>query len=126
MKTKNVYCKFSESEFFCLNSQAVELGFGSVSKLVEYAATLYVDMPRKELTDSKYIERKIRTFVDNFEGKTFICSAPFGTEWATMSTSAKRTAAAQLKKMERENIVEVEECSSKHHQAKKYRKVKKD
>ena len=118
---KKVYCAFDDKEYIKLTTEAEKLGF-SVSKLVEYAAMIYVDMPRKDVTSLAEIQSKIYSFLQSFVGDSFICATPFGTEWSQMSTSAKRTAAAQFKRLEKEGVIEKIQSESKHHEASRYKK----
>ena len=118
---KKVYCDFSQDEFEQLESRAKELGY-SVKGLVEYAAMLYVDMPRSIPTNVTVIQNTIDNFIQTFIGDSFICSTPFGTDWAKMTTSAKRTAAAILSKKEKAGAIVKLPSTSKHHEVTRYKK----
>ena len=117
-----VYCDFTQDEFKQLESKANELGY-SVKGLVEYAAMLYVDMPRSIQTNVTEIQDTIDDFIATFTGDSFICSTPFATEWVKMTTSAKRTAAAILRKKEKAGVIEKLPSISKHHEISRYKKI---
>ena len=116
-----VFCGFSDEEYVILEKKAREIGM-STSKLIEYAATLFLEIPRTETPNVKEIQEKIREYLDKITDETFICAAPFGTEWARMTTSAKRTAASQMKKLVNEGVIEKLPHSSKAHQVSVYKK----
>ena len=119
---KKVYCSFENEEYERLTEEAQKLGL-SISKLVEYAAMLYVDMPRKDDISLADIQMKIESFLAEFTGESFICATPFGSEWAQMTTSAKRTAAAQMKKKEEAGEIKKIEPSTRHHTVSRYKKI---
>lgn len=113
------FCSFNDDEYKAL--EAKKLGM-STSKLIEYDTTLFLDMPRTETPNVKEIRKKIEKYLEKAKDKTFICSTPFGTEWARMTTLAKRTAASQMKMFVDEGIIEKVQSTSKAHQATVYKK----
>ncbi len=82
------FCSFNDDEYKALEAKAKKLGM-STSKLIEYATTLFLDMPRTETPNVKEIRKKIEKYLEKVKDETFICSTPFGPEWARMTTSAK-------------------------------------
>lgn len=116
------FCSFNDDEFKALETKAKKLGM-SKSKLIEYATTLFLDMPRTETPNVKDIRKKIEKYLEKTKDETFICSTPFGTEWAKMTTSAKRTAASQMKMLVDEGVIEKVHFTTKAHQASVYKKV---
>lgn len=123
-EVKKVFCSFSDEEYAVVEKKATGLGM-SIPKFVEYATTLFVDMPRTETPNLAEIQSAIDKFIEDFDGETFICSTPFD-NWAQMTTSAKRTAAAQMKKLVDDGTIEKADPASKSHKATVYKKVKKD
>lgn len=115
------FCSFNDDEYKALEAKAKKLGM-STSKLIEYATTLFLDMPRTETPNVKEIRKKIEKYLEKVKDETFICSTPFGPEWARMTTSAKRTAASQMKILVDEGIIEKVQSTSKAHQATVYKK----
>lgn len=110
------FCSFNDDEYEALEAKAKKLGM-STSKLIEYATTLFLDMPRTETPNVKEIRKKIEKYLEKVKDETFICSTPFGPEWAKMTTSAKRTAASQMKMLVDEGKIEKIQSTSKAHQA---------
>ena len=115
------FCSFNDDEYKALEAQAQELGM-STSKLIEYATTIFLDMPRSETPNVNEIRKKIEKYLKKAKDETFICSTPFGTEWARMTTSAKRTAASQMKLLVEKGVIEKVQSTSKAHQATVYKK----
>ena len=115
------FCSFNDDEYKALEAKAKELGM-SRSKLIEYATTIFLDMPRSETPNVNEIRKKIEKYLKKAKNETFICSTPFGTEWARMTTSAKRTAASQMKLLVEKGVIEKVQSTSKAHQATVYKK----
>lgn len=115
------FCSFNDDECKALEAKAKELGM-STSKLIEYATTIFLDMPRSETPNVNEIRKKIEKYLKKAKDETFICSTPFGTEWARMTTSAKRTAASQMKLLVEKGVIEKIQSTSKAHQATVYKK----
>ena len=118
---KRVFCSFTENEYTEIEKKSKELGM-SVAKLVEYATALYVDMPRTQITNLHDIMKKIDDYLSRDDVDTFICSTPFD-NWAEMTTSAKRTAATQMRKLVDDGVIEKVDPASKSHKASIYKKV---
>ena len=78
----------------------------------EYEA---LEAKAKKLSSQPILSQKVKD-------ETFICSTPFGSEWARMTTSAKRTAASQMKLLVDEGKIEKIQSTSKAHQATVYKK----
>ena len=119
---KKVCIAFSEDEYSFIHSKANLLGF-SIPKLIEYAATLYVGVPRTETANIAEIQKKIIGFIKDFEGESFFCATPFQEDWSKMTTSAKRTAAAQMKKLVDEGLIVKINPNDKSHKASIYKKI---
>lgn len=117
-----VFCSFTDDEYIAVEKKAKEFGM-SIPKLVEYATALYVDMPRTQTPNLQNIQKKINDYLSGDDVDTFICSTPFE-DWAEMTTSAKRTAAAQIKKLIDDGEIEKVDPTSKSHKATVYRKIK--
>lgn len=120
---KRVFCSFTEDEYIEMEKKSKELGM-SVAKLVEYATALYVDMPRTQIPNLHDIKKKIDDFLSRDDVDTFICSTPFD-NWPEMTTSSKRTAATQMRKLVDDGVIEKVDPASKSHKAAIYRKVTK-
>ena len=56
------FCSFNDDEYKALGAKAKKLGM-STSKLIEYATTLFLDMPRTETTNVKEIRKKIEKYL---------------------------------------------------------------
>lgn len=123
MAYKKVFCNFDEKEYAAIEKKASEIGM-SIAKTVEYAATLYVDMKRTSSPKVSEIRKTIESFLDDFNGKSFICSTPFK-DWAKMTTSAKRTAASVMKSLLDEGRIEKVDPVNKSHKPTVYRKSNK-
>ena len=117
---KRVFCSFTDDEYTEVEKKAKELGM-SISKLVEYATALYVDMPRTQTPNIHNIQKKIYDYLSRDDVDTFICSTPFD-DWAEMTTSAKRTAAAQMRKLVDDGVIEKVNPNSKSHKPIVYRR----
>lgn len=123
IKMKRVFCSLTDNEYTAVEKKAKELGM-SIPKLVEYAAALYVDMPRTRTPNLYDIQKRIKDYLSGDDVDTFICSTPFE-DWAEMTTSAKRTAAAQIKKLVDDGEIEKVDPTSKSHKATVYKKIRK-
>lgn len=119
------FCSFNDSEYEALEKRAHALGM-STSKLIEYAVLIYLDLPRTEMPNLSEIQARIESYLSNLnDGDSFICSSPFGSDWAKMTTSAKRTAASQIRLLVDKGLLEKIPPATKSHQATIYKKVKK-
>ena len=67
------FCSFNDDEYEALEAKAKKLGM-STSKLIEYATTLFLDMPRSETPNVKEIRKKIEKYLEKVKDETFICS----------------------------------------------------
>lgn len=122
MSKNRVFASFNDEEFSLIKQRATEQGL-SISKLVEYAVTLYIDMPRTATTSLSEIKSKISDYLSRDDVETFICSTPFAENWAKMTLSDKRTAAAQIRKLVDDGVIEKVDPKSKSHRATVYRKI---
>ena len=57
------FCSFNDDEYEALEAKAKKLGM-STSKLIEYATTLFLDMPRTETPNVKEIRKKIEKYLE--------------------------------------------------------------
>ena len=78
------FCSFNDDEYEALEAKAKKLGM-STSKLIEYATTLFLDMPRSETPNVKEIRKKIEKYLIIYpaqcSGKKYCCRAigtPYG------------------------------------------------
>ena len=115
-----VFCGFSDTEYEKIQNKAKELGM-SIPKLVEYATTIYVDLPRKQVTNLQNIQDIIQNFTAQEDVNEFICSAPFD-NWGNMTISEKRTAAAQIRKLVDTGVIAKVKSKTKSHLATVYKK----
>lgn len=115
-----VFCGFSDTEYEKIQNKAKELGM-SIPKLVEYATTIYVDLPRKQVTNLQNIQDIIRNFIAQEDVNEFICSDPFD-NWGNMTISEKRTAAAQIRKLVDTGVIAKVKSKTKSHRATVYKK----
>ena len=115
------FCSFNDDEYKAIEAKAKELGMRT-SKLIEYATTLFLDMPRTDTPNVEDIRKKIEKYLEKAKDETFICATPFGTEWTRMTISAKRTAASQMKILVDEGVIEKVHFVTKAHQATVYKK----
>ncbi len=117
-----VFASFNDEEYAKVAEEAKRVGM-SVSKFVEYATTLHIDMPRTGTPDVNQMKERIERYLERKDVDTFICSTPFADDWATMTTSAKRTAASQMRKLIDEGVIAKVEPKSKSHRATVYKKL---
>lgn len=115
-----VFCGFSDTEYEKIQNKAKELGM-SIPKLVEYATTIYVDLPRKQVTNLQNIQDIIQNFIAQEDVDEFICSDPFD-NWRNMTMSEKRTAAAQIRKLVDIGVIAKVDSKTKSHRATIYKK----
>ncbi|MFR6396029.1 MAG: hypothetical protein ACLUR5_01670 [Eubacterium ventriosum] len=115
-----VFCGFSDTEYEKIQNKAKELGM-SIPKLVEYATTIYVDLPRKQVTNLQNIQDIIQNFIAQEDVDEFICSDPFD-NWENMTMSEKRTAAAQIRKLVDIGVIAKVDSKTKSHRATIYKK----
>ena len=115
-----VFCGFSDTEYEKIQNKAKELGM-SIPKLVEYATTIYVDLPRKQVTNLQNIQDIIQNFIAQVDLDEFICSDTFD-NWENMTMSEKRTAAAQIRKLVDIGVIAKVDSKTKSHRATIYKK----
>lgn len=94
----------------------------SIPKLVEYATTIYVNSPRKQVTNLQNIQERIQNFIAQENVNEFMCSDPFD-NWEYMTMSEKRTAAAQIRKLVDTGVIEKVNPDTKSHRATVYKKA---
>ena len=82
-----IFCGFCDTEYEKIQNKAKELGM-SIPKLVEYATTIYVNSPRKHVTNLQNIQERIQNFIAQENVNEFICSDPFD-NWEYMTISEK-------------------------------------
>lgn len=119
-----VFCGFSDAEYEKIQNKAKELGM-SIPKLVEYATTIYVNSPRKQVTNLQNIQERIQNFIVQENVNEFICSDPFD-NWEYMTMSEKRTAAAQIRKLVDTGVIEKVNPDTKSHRATVYKKTRRN
>lgn len=119
-----VFCGFSDTEYKKIQNKAKELGM-SIPKLVEYATTIYVNSPRKQVTNLQNIQERIQNFIVQENVNEFICSDPFD-NWEYMTMSEKRTAAAQIRKLVDTGVIEKVNPDTKSHRATVYKKTRRN
>ena len=61
------FCSFNDDEYEALEEKAKKLGM-STSNLIEYATTLFLDMPRSETPNVKEIRKKIEKYLEKGKG----------------------------------------------------------